>query len=100
MDTPQEESGPPAWLLGIGLAVAIVLLLMYLFVTPGRIMTGLALVLTGGAMTLGGLYLMGQQLLGDFEPDEGWYLPRRFSRLIFMAGVVLLLLGLTALFGK
>jgi hypothetical protein len=99
MDTPQEESGPPAWLLAAGLAVAVVLLLIYLFATPGRFLTGLALVLTGGPMTLGGFYLMGQQLFGGLQPDEGWYLLRRFSRLIFIFGVILFLLGLAALFG-
>jgi hypothetical protein len=99
VDTPEEESGPPAWLLAIGFAVAMVLLLIYLFATPGRFLTGIALVLTGGPMTFGGLYLMGQQLFGGLEPDEGWYLPRRFSRLIVMAGFVMLMLGLAALFG-
>jgi len=99
MDTPEEESGPPAWLLAAGLAIVVILLLVYLFATPGRFLTGLALVLTGGPMTVGSLYLMGQQLYGGLEPDEGWYLLRRFSRLIFLAGVVMLLLGLTALFG-
>ena len=99
MDTPDEESGPPIWLLAAGLAAAVILLLVYLFAIPGRFLTGLALVLTGGPATIGGLYLMGEQLFGGLEPDEGWHLLRRFGRLIFLAGVVMLLLGLTALFG-
>ena len=52
MDMPEEESGPPAWLLAAGFAVALLLVLVYLFASPSRFLTGVALVLTGGPMTL------------------------------------------------
>lgn len=95
------REGLPAWLLAAGLAIGLVLLAIYLFVTPGRFLTGLALLLTGVPLTLTGLYLQFQSLFDyaadcDLEPS----LARRASKLLFLAGLVMSAGGFVALFGK
>src|SRR5215211_229754 len=51
-DDHAMSEGLPAWLLAAGLAIGLVLLAIYLFVTPGRFLTGLALPLTGVPLAL------------------------------------------------
>jgi hypothetical protein len=95
------SEGLSAWLLGAGLAIGLVLLAIYLFVTPGRFLTGLALLLTGVPLTFTALYLQFQSPsdYGACDSDDPALL-FRFRKLLFLAGLVMLVGGLVALFGE
>jgi hypothetical protein len=101
-DDAADSDGPPTWLLAACLAIALVLLAVYLFATPGRFLTGLALLLTGVPLTLTGLYLNFQPLFdqaGNYDLDEP-SLARRASKLLFLAGLLMAVGGFVAMFGK